>query len=186
MQLHASKNNRTKDNLMNIIKAKTSVDLKLAQIAWVVKDIEAAERFFKDTLGISGFGKPMTIRAQDFKATYYGKLADAESLVSMAYSGGTFIEIIQPLSGQSVFQDYLHKNPAGGLQHIAYSIPVAYFDQVVSEFVGKGYPLVATYDTPIAQIVFFDTCKEIGIMTELMGITKEGEEQIEKMKGVAT
>jgi len=79
---------------MNSIQTKTSVDLKLTQIAWVVKDIEAAESFFKDTLGISGFGKPMTIRAQDFKATYYGKLADAESLVSMAYSDETFIEII--------------------------------------------------------------------------------------------
>ena len=94
---------------MNIIKTKTSVDLKLAQIAWVVKDINVAESFFKDMLGISGFGKPMTIRAHDFEATYYGKRADAESLVSMAYSGGTFIEIIQPISGQSVFQDYLDK-----------------------------------------------------------------------------
>src|SRR5215217_7544051 len=129
---------------MNSIQTKTSVDLRLTQIAWVVKDIEAAERFFKDTLGISGFGKPMTIRAQDFKATYYGKLADAESLVSMAYSGGTLIEIIQPLSGESVFQHYLNNNPSGGLQHIFYSIPVAYFDQVISEFVGKGYQLVAT------------------------------------------
>ena len=167
---------------MNIIKTKTSVDLKLSQIAWVVKDINVAESFFKDMLGISGFGKPMTIRAHDFEATYYGKRADAESLVSMAYSGGTFIEIIQPISGQSVFQDYLDKNPSGGLQHIAYSIPVADFDKVVSEFADKGYSTVATYNTPIAKIVFFDTCKDIGIMTELMGITKEGELQVEKMK----
>jgi methylmalonyl-CoA/ethylmalonyl-CoA epimerase len=167
---------------MNSIKTKTSVDLKLAQIAWVVKDINVAESFFRATLGISGFGKPMTIHAHDFEATYYGKRADAESLVSMAYSGGTFIEIIQPLSGQSVFQDYLDKNPSGGLQHIAYSIPVADFDKVVSEFADKGYPTVATYNTPIAKIVFFNTCKEIGIMTELMGITKEGELQVEKMK----
>lgn len=168
------------------IKTKTSSDLKLTQTAWVVKDIVVAERFFKDILGISGFGKPMTIRAQDFEATYYGKRADAESLVSMAYSGGTFIEIIQPISGQSVFQDYLDKNPAGGLQHIAYSIPLADFDKVVSEFADKGYPTVATYNTPIARIVFFDTCKDIGIMTELMGITEEGEEQVEKMKGGGT
>ena len=171
---------------MNTIPTKTSFDLKLAQIAWVVKDIKVAEDFFKDTLGLSGFGNRALIRAQDFKATYYGKPADAESLVCMAYSGGTFIEIIQPLSGQSVFQDFLDKNPSGGLQHIAYSMPVADFDKVISEFTDKVYPLVATYDTPIAKIVFFDTRKEIGIMTELMGITKEGEEQIEKMKGVAT
>jgi len=171
---------------MNSILTDTSSKLKLTQIAWVVKDINVAERFFKDTLGITGFGKPMTIRAQDFKATYYGQPADAESLVSMAYSGGTFIEIIQPLSGQSVFKDYLDKNPSGGLQHIAYSMPVADLDNVISEFIDKGYDLVATYDTAIAKIVFFDTSNEVGVMTELMGITKEGEEQVEKMKGGVT
>jgi len=34
----------------------------------------------------------------------------------------------------------------------------------------------------IAKIVFFDTWNDIGVMTELMGITKEGEAQVEKMK----
>ena len=68
------------------------------------------------------------------------------------------------------------------MQHIAYSTPVANFDKVISELTDKGYPVIATYNTPIAKIVFFDTCKDIGIMTELMGITKEGELQVEKMK----
>jgi hypothetical protein len=167
---------------MDTMATKTSFDLNFTQIAWVVKDIEVAVKLFKDTMGISNFGKTATIRAQDFEATYYGKPSDAESLVSMAYSGGTFIELIQPLSGRSMFQDYLDKNPAGGVQHIAYSVPVADFDKVISELTGKGYPVIATYNTPIAKIVFFDTWNDIGVMTELMGITKEGEEQVQKMK----
>jgi methylmalonyl-CoA/ethylmalonyl-CoA epimerase len=167
---------------MDTIATKTSFDLKFTQIAWAVKDIKVAEKFFKDTMGMSNFGKTVTIRAQDFEATYYGEPADAESLVSMAYSGGIFIELIQPLSGRSMFQDYLDKNPSGGVQHIAYSVPVADFDKVISEITDKGYPVIATYNTPIAKIVFFDTYKDIGVMTELMGITKEGEEQVQKMK----
>ena len=47
---------------MDTIATKTPFDLKFAQIAWVVKDIKAAERFFKDTMGISNFGKTVTIR----------------------------------------------------------------------------------------------------------------------------
>jgi hypothetical protein len=39
-----------------------------------------------------------------------------------------------------------------------------------------------TFNTPIAKIIFFDTYKDIGVMTEIMGITKEGEEQVQKMK----
>ncbi len=161
---------------------KNFLGLNLAQIAWVVKDIKTAKRFFQDVMGISNFSKVETIRAKEFEATYYGKPSNAESLVAMAYSGGTFIELIQPLSGNSVFQDYLDKNPAGGIQHIAYRIPVAKLDKVISEFADKGFPVISGFNHPIAKIVFFDTYKEIGVMTEIMGITKEGEEQVEKMK----
>jgi methylmalonyl-CoA/ethylmalonyl-CoA epimerase len=161
---------------------KTSLGLNLAQIAWVVKDIKTAKRFFQGVMGMSNFSKVETIRVKEFEATYYGKPSNAESLVAMAYSGGTFIELIQPISGNGIFQDYLDKNPAGGVQHVAYSIPVARLDKVISEFADKGFPVISTFNHPIAKIVFFDTYKEIGVMTEIMGITKEGEEQVEKMK----
>src|SRR6185295_6553936 len=101
---------------METTSAKISLDLNLAQIAWVVKDIKAMKEFFQDVMGISNFSEVETIRVKEFEATYYGKPSNAESLVAMAYSGGTFIELIQPLSGNSVFQDYLDKNPAGGIQ----------------------------------------------------------------------
>ena len=163
---------------------KNFLGLNLAQIAWVVKDVNASKNFFQDVLGISNFSNVQTIRVKEFDATYYGEPSDAESLVSMAYSGGTFLELIQPLSGNSVFQDYIDKNPAGGIQHIAYSLPIAKLDKVISEFADKGFPVISSFDTPIARIVFFDTSKEIGVMTEIMGITKEGEEIVEKMKNM--
>ena len=50
---------------MNTIMTKTSVDLNFAQIAWVVKDITVAEKFFKDTMGISNFSKVETSRAKE-------------------------------------------------------------------------------------------------------------------------
>ena len=159
-----------------------NLGLNLTQIAWVVKDIEATLRFFQDVMGITNFSKVDTIRVKEFGATYYGKPSNAESLVSMAYSGGTFIELIQPVSGNSIFQDYIDKNPAGGMQHIAYSIPVDKLNKIISEFSDKGFPVISTFDHPIAKIVFFDTRKEIGVMTEIMGITQEGEKAVQQMK----
>lgn len=167
---------------MESILTKTSLDLQFVQIAWVVKDIEATKRFFEATMGINGFSNIATSRAKDYASTYYGKPSDAENLVSMAYSGGSFIELIQPLSGNSVFMDYLHKNPAGGVQHVAYSTPVANLDKVIAGYAVNGFPVVSKFDTSIAIIVFFDTYKETGVMTEIMGITKEGEAQVEIMK----
>ena len=168
---------------MDTITTKTSFDLQFTQIAWVVKDIKAAERFFKEAMGIDNFSKPQIIRLEEFEATNYGEPCDAENLVSMAYTGGTFVELIQPVSGRSIFQDYLDKNPAGGIQHIAFRVPVRDLDKVISELTEKGYPVIATFNTPIAYIVFFDTSKDIGVFTEIMGITEEGEEAVEKMKG---
>ncbi|MES2371148.1 MAG: VOC family protein [Bacteroidota bacterium] len=162
--------------------AKNAFGAQFVQIAWVVKDINAALKFYREVMGIDNFGKPMLIRAKDYDATYYGKPSDAETLTAMAYSGGTFIELIQPLSGNSIFHDYLDKNPAGGVQHVAYSVPVAQLDNVISEFADKGFEVISRFNTPPAQIVFFDTSKEIGVMTEMMGITKEGEAMVENMK----
>lgn len=123
-----------------------------------------------------------TTRLQDYDGTYYGELVDAENLVTMTYSGGTFIEIIQPISGKSIFKDYIDNNPTGGIQHIAYSTPIANLANVISAFESKGFNVVSSFDTPIAKIVFFDTREEMGVFTEIMGITKEGAKAVQEMK----
>ena len=159
-----------------------SPKLTPAQIAWVVKDVEKAKIFFKEMFGVTNFSPTGTTRLQDYDGTYYGQPADAENLVTMTYSGGTFIEIIQPISGKSIFKDYIDHNPTGGVQHIAYSTPFANLDNVVSEFKDKGFKIISSFDTPIAKIVFFDTREEIGVFTEIMGITEEGEKAVQEMK----
>ena len=162
-------------------KKNTSV-LTPSQIAWVVKDVEKAKTFFKDMFGVSNFSPTGTTHLQDYDGTYYGQPSNAENLVAMTYSGGTFIEIIQPISGKSIFKDYIDNNPTGGVQHIAYSTPIANLDKVISEFENKGFTVVSSFDTPIAKIVFFDTREDIGVFTEIMGITKEGEKAVQEMK----
>lgn len=161
----------------------TSFNLKLTQIAWVVKDITAAERTFREMMGIDNFSKTEIIRLKEFEGMHYGEASDAESLVTLAYTGETFLELIQPLSGRSIFMDYLDKNPAGGVHHIAYSTPVANLNNIISEMANKGFPVVTSVNHPIARIVFFDTSKDTGVFTEIMGITEEGEKIVQKMKG---
>ena len=69
------------------------------------------------------------------------------------------------------------------MHHIAYSIPVANLDKVISEMANKGFQVITSVNHPIANIVFFDTSKDIGVFTEVMGITEEGEKAVQKMKG---
>ncbi len=166
---------------MNQINKNSTSRLEPTQIAWVVKDLEKSKTFFQEMFGVKNFSPTGTTRLQDYDGTYYGKLENAENLVAMTYSGGTFIEIIQPISGKSIFKDYIDNNPTGGIQHIAYSTPIANLDDVISEFEKKGFEVVSSFDTPIAKIVFFDTRDEIGVFTEIMGITKDGEKAVQEM-----
>jgi methylmalonyl-CoA/ethylmalonyl-CoA epimerase len=161
---------------------KNTMGLTPSQIAWVVKDVEKSKTFFQEMFGVKNFMPTVTTRLQDYDGTYYGQLVDAENLVTMTYSGETFIEIIQPISGRSIFKDYIDNNPTGGIQHIAYSTPIANLANVISEFENNGFKVVSSFDTPIAKIVFFDTRDEIGVFTEIMGITNEGEKAVQEMK----
>lgn len=161
----------------NIVKG-----LELAQIGWVVKDIHAAIEFFKNALTISGFPSPERMRALDLGMTYYGEAVAGEWLTTQTYNGGTFVELVQPVSGRSMFHDYLAEYPAGGVQHMAYRLPVSEFDRVTNDLSGQGFAIISRVDHPIARMAFFDTYQILGVATEIMGITKEGEKAVEYMK----
>jgi len=160
----------------------TIAGLELAQIGWVVPDINAAVKFLESALGIAGFPPPQLVRAQDLDMSYYGKVVAAEWLTTQTYNGGTFIELVQPLSGQSMFHDYLAKYPAGGTQHLAFRLPVSNFERITSELRGQGYEVISEVDHPIARMAFFDTYQTLGVATEIMGITPEGWTAIRQMQ----
>jgi hypothetical protein len=159
-------------------------ELELAQIGWVVPDIEAAVKFLSKALGIAGFPKPERVRAQDLDMTYYGKVVAAEWLTTQTYNGGTFIELVQPVSGQSMFHDYLAKYPAGGTQHLAFRLPVSDFERITNDLREQGYAVMSEVDHPIARMAFFDTYQTLGVATEIMGITPEGWGIIKQMEKV--
>lgn len=159
----------------------TVAGLELAQIGWVVPDIHKAVKFFETAMGITSFPRPELVRAQDLGISYYGKVVASECLTSQTYNGGTFIELIQPVSGQSIFQDYLDRYPAGGTQHLAFRLPVANFERTTGELREQGYAVISEIDHPIARMAFFDTYETLGVATEIMGITPEGWIAIEQM-----
>lgn len=159
----------------------TIAQLEFAQIGWVVPDIHAAIRLLSNTMGVS-FPAPEHVRAQDLDMTYHGEVADAEWLTTQTYNG-IFIELIQPLSGRSMFHDYLAKYPAGGIQHNAFRLPVSDFDKVTGGLRRQGYTVISEVDHPIARMAFFDTCQALGVVTEIMGITPEGWGAIKQMEG---
>lgn len=156
--------------------------LEMAQICWVVPDIHATIEFLSGSMGIDGFPEPEHSGAEDFKMSYHGKVVPADWLTTQTYNGKLFLELVQPLTGQSMFHDYLSKYPAGGIQHIAFRLPVNEFDRVTRELREQGHELISEVDHPIARMAFFDTYHTMGVVTEIMGITPDGWKAIRKME----
>jgi methylmalonyl-CoA/ethylmalonyl-CoA epimerase len=79
---------------------KNTTGLIYTQIAWVVKDIEKSKTFFQEMLGVTNFSPTVTTRLQDYDGTYYGEPADAENLVTMAYSGEALLKSFNQFLGK--------------------------------------------------------------------------------------
>lgn len=164
-------------DIQNII-----AQLEFAQVGWVVPDIHKAIKFLSGALGIS-FPEPEHGSAEALNMSYKGKVVPAEWLSTQTYNGGTFLELIQPLSGQSMFHDYLEKYPLGGTQHLAYRLPVDGFEKIINELREQGYESISAVDHPIARMAFFDTYQTLGVATEIMGITPDGWKAVKQMQG---
>jgi methylmalonyl-CoA/ethylmalonyl-CoA epimerase len=163
-----------------------SIGTRFGQVAWVVPDIHAAERFFRETLGVPGFAKLENVRAQDTAGTLRGQPGDFVFHLYMASSGGALLELIQPVSGGSLFQEFLARHPNGGVQHVAYMVPEEEFGQAVAQLTDRGYPVVQALTLPVASVAFFDTTAEIGVATEIIGVTAAGREFVAQLQsGVA-
>ena len=161
---------------------KTLFGKQFAQVAWVVPDIEATARFFQENIGVPRFYQMRNLRAQDLAGTYNGQPGDFEFHLYLAYSGDSMLELIQPVSGNSMYQDFLATQPRGGVQHIAYVVPEAEFEEAVSQVANQRIPVLQSLNLPVAKVAYFDTYAQIGVATEIIGITQAGVEFVEQLK----
>ncbi|MGX5858696.1 hypothetical protein ACWKW6_33905 [Dyadobacter jiangsuensis] len=91
------------------------------------------QNFSKNSLGIPKFPEPELVRAQDLNMTYHRDVVPAEWLTTQTHNGKAFLELVQPLSGESMFHDYLERYPLGGAQHFAYRLSIDHFEEIVGE-----------------------------------------------------
>ncbi|WP_114749653.1 VOC family protein [Pleomorphovibrio marinus] len=151
------------------------------QVAWVVPDIEVAAKFFQETMGVPRFMKMENLRSQDLEGTYNGQPADFEFHLYLAMSGGTMVELIQPVSGKSIYTDFLDQQKNGGIQHIAYAVQEAEFDDAVAQLKNKGVTIIQRLVLPVAKVAYFDTYAKIGVATEIIGLTAAGNQLLEQL-----
>ncbi len=138
---------------------------EVSQVAFVVEEIEDGMDRFGALLGIGPWQlyrfEPPTLS----ETTYRGEPHDYSMILSLADAGGTMIELIEPLSGPSIYTEHLEEH-GEGLHHVAC---FAFDDphRVVELFEDAGMGVLQSGVYGETPYWYFDTAKQLnGVIFE--------------------
>jgi catechol 2,3-dioxygenase-like lactoylglutathione lyase family enzyme len=100
------------------------------QIAWVTRDLAATEATLTTLLGAKKWVRLAGVHFGPETCTYRGRPADFVADISLSYAGDTQLELIAPVSGESIYTEFLDRS-GPGLHHIC--IEVDDVDAAVAE-----------------------------------------------------
>ena len=117
--------------------------------------------FWRDVMGATHIHEPFDLPEQGVKVCFVDTPADGPT-------GGTQIELIEPLPGNTSIAAFLDKNPAGGQHHVCFEVPDIAAAREWFKGLGKrilGPTRIGAHGTPI----FFLHPKDMmGVLTEIM------------------
>ena len=133
------------------------------QLAYVVRDLDAALRYWTETLGAGPFFVLQHCPLQDQR--YYGAHAETDISVALGNSGALQIELIQQHNdAPSVYRDFLDAGRSG-VHHIGL-MPEDYAAQC-ARYRALGHRIAFECTLGGAPLVYFDTLDAVGHYIEL-------------------
>lgn len=93
----------------------------VTQLCWVTADIAATETFLSANFGVRSWTRLPDIHFDPENCTLHGRPADFVVHVSLGYIGDLQLEIIQPVSGDSIYTEFLAVSPPG-LHHLCFEV----------------------------------------------------------------
>lgn len=146
----------------------------VGQLALVVPDVEESIHAYWSLLGI-GPWKIYTVGGPHLtNVTYRGKPASFKIRYGLAMSGSLTMEVIQPLEGPSIWDEYLDsRGPT--LHHFNFYVPD--FDVAARHMDAEGWTTVQTGDgfgrTRDGRFAYYDHGSDIGCIVELVEAPSE-------------
>ena len=94
----------------------------MTQLAWVVDDIEAAEQELGRRNRVTHWTRLPDIRFGPDSCLFRGRPADFVAHISLSYVGDLQLELIEPVSGDSIYTEFLAEQ-GPGLHHGCFEVP---------------------------------------------------------------
>jgi catechol 2,3-dioxygenase-like lactoylglutathione lyase family enzyme len=118
------------------------------QIAWVTRDLDATEAALTSLLGAKKWIRMPDVHFAPDSCTHRGAPADFVAHVSLSYAGDTQLELIQPVSGTSLYSEFLERS-GSGLHHVCVTAPDPdAFDAMCEDAERSGAPVLTQGTMP--------------------------------------
>ncbi len=143
-------------------------DTHLAQIGYIVKDIEKTRREFARFLGVE---EPPIVESGDFRITkteYMGEPApEAKCRMCFFYYGDLQMELIEPNEAPSAWRDHLEKK-GEGIHHLAFNVRGMQENIDACEAFGMKLHQRGEYRRGDGRYAFLDATDSLKMFVELL------------------
>lgn len=139
-------------------------DGQIVQVAHVVRDINKKMELYWNKLGI-GPWKIYTLKPPLLRDSLVnGNLSDHTYLIALAKRESLQFELIQPLTGRSIYDDFLEEK-GEGLHHIKF-----YFkncQKVIQDYKQKGFKVIQSGKIDDDEFYYLDTSSILDYIIEI-------------------
>lgn len=137
---------------------------RIIQVAHVVKDLEKTIERYNNMLDVGPWDvytfAPPNLR----ESMYRGKPSDHTYLLALAWVGDTQLELMQPLTGRSCYDEFL-ETKGEGLHHIKELVEDCQAE--IARYAAKGIQVIQSGKFDDDEFYYFDTEPTLGIVLEI-------------------
>ncbi|HTY54216.1 MAG TPA: VOC family protein [Candidatus Binataceae bacterium] len=167
---------------MNTMSPLSLLGMSLHQVAFAVRDMDAAQKFFNEKMGVPRFLVLNKFSESVTEKMYHGKPANSQFKIALAYSGETQLELCQHISGDTIYKDFLDKR-GEGLHHLGFFMDDKQkHDKALADLIAQGYPVLMSGRLGELSFTYLDTEAAIGSIMELVYIDQASKAMFAKIK----
>jgi catechol 2,3-dioxygenase-like lactoylglutathione lyase family enzyme len=133
------------------------------QIAWVTRDLAATEAALTGLMGAKKWIRMPDVHFAPDSCTHRGAPADFVAHISLSYAGDTQLELIEPVSGTSIYSEFLDQS-GPGLHHVCVGAPDPdAFVAMCEEAERRGAPVLARGTMPGGMQFAYVSAPDAGV-----------------------
>jgi len=134
----------------------------MSQIGIVVEDMDKTIEYYEKILGLAPFVRPDVTYKEKH---YYGKAVNSEWIMGFCSLGTIEMELIQPITGPSIYQDFLQEQREG-IHHLGFDVKD--IDKKLALCKKMGIKIIQDGQGTTSRFAYLDTGAIGGVIFELI------------------